>query len=101
MARKHREVGPKGLKGTGEGRLRTTFHTTHSKVLECQKSYDLITYQAIARAPLQMMKVQRKVLKARIDLTFSQAPAKVRVVRAIRLVITVPHFNMQFHQECG
>ena len=52
------------------------------------------TNQTKIRIPLQTVKVQRKVERARIDSTRSQVPAKERVVKATRLVITVPHLSI-------
>ena len=46
------------------------------------------------------MKVQAKVEMARMESTWSQAPAKDKVVMAIKLVITVPHFSIHTHLFC-
>ena len=48
---------------------------------------------------LQTVKVQRKVEAARMFSTWSQAPAKVRVVSDISPVIRVAHFSMQPHLQ--
>ena len=55
------------------------------------------SYHTSAKTPLQTVKVQAKVEMARMESTWSQAPAKERVLRAIKLVITVPHFSMHIH----
>ena len=55
------------------------------------------SYHTSAKTPLQTVKVQAKVEMARMESTWSQAPAKDKVVMAIKLVITVPHLSIHTH----
>ena len=64
------------------------------------KRFNLFSaYQTMQNTVLQTVKVQRKVEAARMFSTWSQAPAKVRVVSDISPVITVAHFSMQPHLQ--